>query len=78
MTVKVPRVSVVMGVLNGERYLKDAIECMLDQTFQDFEFIIVDDGPKDSTGEILSKYAQRDHRVRVVLSGPGRTWQVIE
>ena len=62
--VKSPRVSVVMPVYNGEKYLREAIESILNQTFTDFEFIIIDDGSTDSTGEILSSYD--DKRIQLV------------
>ena len=58
-----PRVSVLMTVYNGERYLKEAVDSILDQTFTDFEFIIVDDGSTDGTAELLA--AERDSRIRV-------------
>jgi hypothetical protein len=61
-----PVVSVVMSVFNGQVYLSEAIESILGQTFGDFEFVIVDDGSKDGTAEILAGYAGRDRRVRVV------------
>ena len=61
-----PAVSVVMSVYNGEEYLREAVESVLGQTFGDFEFLIVDDGSKDGTGEILAEYARRDGRVRVI------------
>ncbi len=51
-----PRVSVVMSVYNGERYLGKAIESILAQTFRDFEFIIVDDGSTDGTPALLNNY----------------------
>ena len=51
-----PKVSVVMSVYNGERHLRDAVESVLNQTFRDFEFIIVDDGSTDRTWEILKSY----------------------
>jgi glycosyltransferase involved in cell wall biosynthesis len=54
-----PRVSVVMSVYNGEAYLVEAIESILEQTFFDFEFIIVDDGSRDRTAEILDRYQDR-------------------
>jgi len=63
---KMPRVSVLMSVYNGERFLKSAIESILDQTFTDFEFLILDDGSTDSTWEILEKYADKDERVLLV------------
>ena len=52
----VPRVSVLMPVYNTERYLSDAVDSILTQTFTDYEFIIVDDGSTDSTWEILTRY----------------------
>ena len=61
-----PVVSVVMSVFNGERYLADAIESILAQTFRDFEFIIIDDGSTDRSLAILKKFAQRDGRIRLI------------
>ena len=58
------RVSVVMPVFNGERFLRKAIDSILVQTFSDFEFIIVDDGSTDGTGEIINSY--RDPRIMLV------------
>ncbi len=49
-------VSVIMSVYNGERYLNEAIESILSQTYQDFEFIIVDDGSTDRTADIIKSY----------------------
>jgi glycosyltransferase involved in cell wall biosynthesis len=60
-----PTVSVVMPVFNGERYLALAVESILNQSFQAFEFIIVDDGSTDSSPAILDAYARRDERIRV-------------
>lgn len=56
-----PRVSVIMSVLNDERYIGEAVDSVLNQTFRDFEFIIINDGSTDRTGEILSSY--RDDRI---------------
>ena len=61
-----PRVSVLMPVYNGERYLREAVESILDQTFADFEFIIVDDGSTDNTWRILQSYAAREPRIVLV------------
>jgi glycosyltransferase involved in cell wall biosynthesis len=61
-----PRVSVVMPVYNGERFLSPAIESILNQTFKDFEFIIVDDGSTDASSAIIDKYAQADNRIRAI------------
>jgi len=51
-----PKVSVIMSVYNGERYLREAVESILNQTFTDFEFIIIDDSSTDSTRAILASY----------------------
>lgn len=59
-------ISVVMSVFNGEAFLGQAIESILDQSFLDFEFLVVDDGSTDSTPKIISEYAHRDKRMRVV------------
>lgn len=59
-----PAVSVVMPVYNGERYLKEAIDSILGQTFWGFEFIIVNDGSTDRTGELLRSYS--DPRLVVI------------
>jgi glycosyltransferase involved in cell wall biosynthesis len=61
-----PRVSVYMPVYNGARYLADCLDSILDQTFRDFEVVAVDDGSKDDSFEILSAYATRDPRIRVL------------
>lgn len=58
------KVSVIMGVYNDERYLKDAIDSVLNQTFQEFEFIIIDDGSTDRSIEITKKIAEKDKRIR--------------
>jgi glycosyltransferase involved in cell wall biosynthesis len=62
----VPTVSVVMSVFNGERFLAEAIESILNQTFRDFEFIIIDDGSTDETPGILVSYQKADPRVAVL------------
>jgi glycosyltransferase EpsE len=65
-----PRVSVVSTVYNGEPYFDRAIPGVLAQTFDDFEFIVVDDGSSDGSLEKLRELATRDRRVRVF--SPGR------
>lgn len=60
-----PEISVLMPCYNGRRWLKAAIEGILVQTFKDFEFIIVDDGSKDNSLEIIKDYAARDSRIIV-------------
>jgi glycosyltransferase involved in cell wall biosynthesis len=60
-----PRVSVLMSVYNGEKYLVEAVDSILGQTFRDFEFIIVNDGSTDKTADILAHYQNMDKRIRV-------------
>ncbi len=60
-----PFISVTMGVYNGEKYLVKAIESILNQTFTDFEFIIINDGSTDGTSAILQRYKQLDPRIKV-------------
>lgn len=59
-----PRIGVVMSVYNGDRWLREALDSVLGQTFDDFELIVVDDGSTDSTAGILG--GCRDRRLRVV------------
>jgi glycosyltransferase involved in cell wall biosynthesis len=61
-----PAISVVLGVYNGQRFIAEAVESILKQTFTDFEFIAVDDGSTDKTVSILQKYASQDPRLKVV------------
>lgn len=59
-----PLVSVVMSVYNGEKYLRESIESILNQTFTDFEFIILDDGSVDDTKNIIKNY--KDDRIVLI------------
>lgn len=61
---KAPTISVIMSVLNGEDFLKEAVDSILNQTFNDFEFIIINDGSTDRTPEILEEY--RDERIVLI------------
>jgi glycosyltransferase involved in cell wall biosynthesis len=61
----IPMVSVLMSVYNDERFVGLAIESILTQTLNDFEFIIINDGSTDGTAAILAKYAAQDRRIKV-------------
>ena len=64
MTNHKPCVSVGMPVYNGERFLKEALDSILVQTFEDFELIISDNASTDGTQEICQAYATQDQRIR--------------
>ncbi len=61
-----PKVSVLMPVFNGERYLPESIESILLQTYSDFEFNIINDGSTDRSLSIINDYAAKDSRIRVI------------
>ncbi len=61
---KTPTVTVLMAMYNGERYLRESIDSILDQTFTDFEFLIVNDGSTDDTAKILQSY--HDPRITIL------------
>ena len=60
-----PLVSVVMTAFNAAAYLEEAVASILQQTYRDFELIVVDDGSEDDTPAILARLARADRRVRV-------------
>ncbi len=60
-----PKVSVMMPAYNVEKYIGEAIESILNQTFQDYELIIIDDGSKDATYQVMQKYAQKSDKIRI-------------
>lgn len=55
----IPKVSVIVPVYNGENLLSQAIESVLSQTFQDFEILIIDDGPSDQSPNIIKQYEEQ-------------------
>jgi glycosyltransferase involved in cell wall biosynthesis len=64
----IPRVSIGLAVYNGERYLEEALNAFLAQTYPDYELIISDNGSSDRTEEICRAYAARDPRIRYYRS----------
>jgi glycosyltransferase involved in cell wall biosynthesis len=63
---KNPKVTILMPVYNGEKYLKEAIDSIISQTFSDFEFLIIDDGSTDSSLELIKSYD--DQRIRLYVN----------
>lgn len=61
-----PKISVIVPVYKAEQYLKRCVDSILNQTFTDFELILVDDGSPDQSGTICNEYAFKDKRVKVI------------
>lgn len=76
---KIPKVSILIPVFNREKLIADCIQSALDQTFTDFEVVVVDNHSSDKTWEICTKFAELDSRVRIfrndVNVGPVLNWQ---
>ena len=66
-----PDVSIIVPVYNVERYLQECLDSLLSQTYDSFEIVCVNDGSTDESGAILSEYAQRDSRIRVLEKSNG-------
>lgn len=60
------KISVLTTVLNCEKYIAQSIESILNQTFTDFEYIIVNDGSTDNTYRIIQEYASKDNRIIII------------
>jgi glycosyltransferase involved in cell wall biosynthesis len=67
-----PVVSIGMPVYNGEKYIREALDSLLAQSFMDFELIISDNASLDATGDICQEYAARDLRIRYVRQPENR------
>ena len=67
-----PLVSVIMPAYNTEQYIAEAIESILNQSFTDFEFIIVDDASNDNTWDIIQQYAKQDKRIVTLRNDKNR------
>lgn len=61
-----PQISVVVPVYKVEKYLARCIDSILDQTYKDFELILVDDGSPDKCGEMCDEFARKDNRIKVI------------
>lgn len=60
------KVDILMATYNGEKYLREQIDSILNQTFKEFNLIICDDCSKDSTWEILEEYQKKDNRIKII------------
>lgn len=61
-----PQISVIMPVYNAEKYINSAVQSILDQSFLNFEFIIINDGSTDDSLNILQRFALKDKRIRLI------------
>jgi glycosyltransferase involved in cell wall biosynthesis len=59
-------ITVYTPVYNGERYIAETIESVLEQSFSNFEYLIINDGSIDKTEDVIVRYANRDSRIRVI------------
>lgn len=61
-----PAISAIMSVYNAEKYISQAIDSILNQSFKDFEFIIIEDCSTDNSLAILNSYAEKDSRIKII------------
>ncbi len=61
-----PKISIIVPVYKVENYLRRCLDSIVNQTFKDWECILVDDGSPDNCPRICNEYAERDHRFRVI------------
>lgn len=62
----IPDVSIIVPIYNGEKYIEDCVRCLLEQTHQNIECILVDDGSRDRTPEMCDYFASLDGRIKVI------------
>lgn len=62
----IPQISIIMPVYNSKEYLLDTVQTILDQDFQAYEIILIDDGSTDGSSEICDKLQEKDKRIRVI------------
>ena len=61
-----PKISVLMPVYNGEKYIFYSIKSILDQSYKNFEFLIANDGSKDETLKIIKEFKKKDKRIKII------------
>ncbi|SEN55630.1 Glycosyl transferase family 2 [Paracoccus alcaliphilus] len=62
-----PKMSIIVTAYNIDAYIRQSLDCVLAQTLQDIEIIVVDDGSTDGTADIIREYAQKDARIKPIL-----------
>ena len=66
-----PLISIIMPVYNGERFLSEAIESIIAQTYENWELLAVDDGSTDNSLQIIEAYAEKDGRIKLLKNDSG-------
>ena len=69
-----PQISIIVPIYNGAKYINKCIEMIINQTFKDFELIIIDDGSTDNTSDMCNEYAKKDKRIKVISKKNEGTW----
>jgi len=69
-----PEISIIVPIYNGEKYINKCLEMIINQTFKDFELIIVDDGSTDNSCKMLNEYAKKDTRIKIISKKNEGTW----
>jgi len=69
---RIPKISICMAVYNGAPFLQEQLESIIAQTYTNWELLIRDDGSTDSGMDILTYYASRDPRIRIIIDGKGQ------
>lgn len=65
INVKEPLVSIIVPVFNSDKYLKNCINSIVNQSYRNLEILLIDDGSTDQSGQICDEYAQKDGRIRI-------------
>lgn len=82
--IKNPKVSIILPARNEEEYIGKCLDSLLDQNYEDYEIIAIDDSSEDKTGKIISEYAKKNKKIVHVSANPkpdgwmGKNWACIE
>lgn len=60
------KISIIVPVYNSRRYLEECIDSIVNQTYKDWELILIDDGSTDGSGKMLDEYGKKDLRIKVL------------
>ena len=60
------KISIIIPIYNGEKFIEKCIKSIKNQTFKDFEIILVNDGSSDNSGQICDELAKNDNRIKVI------------